>query len=287
MRWGLSPEIGSKLPFSHAYFLSNHKLFTTFSQPLSCDGLLKLVHKIKESGNPTNTSSIVDHKSTWAIAINFPDWFYFAAFLLSGNSFGNLHQTSSWYISWILNPLTEESLSGMLVKNLSKKSVINLSTIKLWLEKFQDGKTKKNVMFRRIILGVLIGCYSSINEDGFELLLHYVATGSTESQHGGLKQVVECVCVVFKLTDLAERMSDSIYESRELAVDFICEIKLRVFKYLIKCVDKLVRFQVDKSNGFLFKDLHRRMLVWRHLGKDVFNGYKDLDNTIRMIASFF
>ena len=48
-------------------------------------------------------------------------------------------------------------------------------------------------MFRRITLGTLIACSGLLSEDGYELFLHYVATGNTsiiqssESQHVGLK----------------------------------------------------------------------------------------------------
>ncbi|KAI3524728.1 hypothetical protein L1887_03391 [Cichorium endivia] len=206
MWWGLSTEVGSNLPFSHAYFLFNHQLIKTMTQPLSCGGFLELVHKIKDS---VSHISMVDHKSTWAIAMNFPDWFYFAALLLSGKSF-----------------------------------------------------------------------------DKFEMLLNYVATGtiirSTESQPG-FKEAVKGACVVFYFTDIAERISGSIFETREIAVDFICQIKSKVVKYLIKCVDKLTKFEIDQKNGFLFKDLHRRMLRWRHQGKEFFHGY--LDDTINTIAS--
>ncbi|KAI3790069.1 hypothetical protein L2E82_02882 [Cichorium intybus] len=290
MWWGLSTEVGSNLPFSHTYFLFNHQLVKTLTQPLSCGGFLELVHKIKDSAPHI---SMVDHKSTWAIAMNFPDWFYFASLLLSGKSFGTLQHTSScsstaaWYISWILDPIGQT----VPTEHLEKVSKMYKSqTVQLWLKEFQDSKTvniQKNTMFRRITLGVLIGCYDSINEDEFEMLLHYVATGtiirSTESQHIGFKEAVKGACVVFHLTDIAERISDSIFETREIVVDFICQIKFKVVKYLIKCVDKLIKFEIDQKNGFLFKDLHRRMLRWRHQGKYFFNGY--LDDTINTIAS--
>ncbi|CAI9286073.1 unnamed protein product [Lactuca saligna] len=298
--WGLSAEIGSKLPFSNAYFLSNHSLLRKFTEPLSCNGFLELVQNIKDSSPQTNTISSLDHKSTWSIAMNFPDWFYFASFLLSGKSFDYLQQTSSssaaasWYISWILDPVTE-SVSGILAEKLSKLSkplVINLSTIRIWLKEFQEVKAidiQKNAMFRRITFGILIGSHASINEDGFELLLHYVTTGiilrSTESQHTRLTEAVEGACSVFHLTDITERISDSICDTRENAVDIICKIKLRVVKYLIKCVNNLLQFQIDQNTLLLYKDLHRRILRWRNQGKDVFHGYKDLDDAINTISS--
>lgn len=245
---------------------------------------------------------------------------------------------AAWYIAWILDPV-DESVSGQLAEKLEKlsrtltnkhssshdrrklkkprandsgddtynKYTCKSQTIQLWLKEFQDAKTidiKNRVMFRRIILGILIGCSGSINEDGYGLLLHYVATGtifwSTEREHAGLthrrwnyewvgkcsrKEAVAGACIVFNLTDIAEKMSDSICETREIAVDFICKIKLKVGRYLIKCVKRLLQFEIDQNNDILIKDLHRRMLRWRHQGKDVFHGYKDLDDAIDVIAS--
>ncbi|KAL9992347.1 hypothetical protein Hdeb2414_s0025g00671531 [Helianthus debilis subsp. tardiflorus] len=266
--------------------------------------------------------------------MNFPEWFYFAAILLVGASFSdscicsvngdNQPLTSSIsvnaarYIAWILDPIDESVcslLSGKL-ENLSralfnKQSVCQGQTIRLWLEELEDAKIidmKNNVMFRRVILGMLIGCSDAIREDGYELLLHYVATGkllrSTESQHAGLKhkrrnhepndpidkcsrkELVTGACIVFNLTDIAEKISDSLFETREIAVDFICKVKLKAVGYLLKCVKRLLEFEIGENDDILFKDLHRRMLRWRHQGKDVFHGCKDLDDTINVIANF-
>ncbi|XP_076936362.1 uncharacterized protein LOC143603464 [Bidens hawaiensis] len=354
MRWGLSAEIGSKLPFSYAYFYFKHQLFRILARPLSRDRFIELVHNIEKSVSSSKrklkyvatTASMVDHKSTWAIAMNFPDWFYFAAILLTGAGFsdGNkcavsevnqpltssLSVNAARYVSWILDPI-DESVCGLLAEKFEglsraltdrhlssyehkklkkpKANTCQSQTIRLWLEELEDAKTvdiKNNVMFRGVILGMLIGCSDGITEDRYELLLHYVATGtllrSTESQHAGLKHKrwnhesvdkcsrkvqVEGACIVFNLTDIAEKISDSLFETQETAVDFICKVKLKVVGYLLKCVKRLLQFETDENNDILFKDLHRRMLRWRHQGQDVFHGYKDLDDTINIIASKF
>ncbi|KAK9055479.1 hypothetical protein SSX86_026562 [Deinandra increscens subsp. villosa] len=352
MWWGLSAEIGSKLPFSCAYFLFKHQLFRILARPLSCDRFLELVHNIKKSvshskrklKHAATTNSMVDHKSAWAMAMNFPDWFYFAALVLSGASFSdsnicevnedNQPLTSSfvanaaWYIAWILDPIDESvcSLLAERLENLSraltnkqlnscvhnklkkpKPSTCQSQTIQIWLEELEDVKSidvKNNVMFRRIILGMLIGCSDAIDENGYELLLHYVATGmllqSTESQYVGFKhkrwnhefldkcsrkEPITGACIVFSLTDIAEKISDAVSETREIAVDFICKVKLKVVGYLLKCVRRLLQFENGENNVILVKDLHRRMLRWRHQGKDVFHGYKDIDDTLNVMTS--
>ncbi|XP_071689345.1 uncharacterized protein [Rutidosis leptorrhynchoides] len=362
MKWGLSLEVGSKLPFSYAYFLYKHQLFRAFAGPLSLDGFLNLVHKIKKSISQTKkklkhsaTTSMVDHKAAWAMAMNFPSWFYFAALLLNGknssdNFFCRLHEdnqlqkslcsvAAAWYIAWVLDPV-DESASGLLAKKLEKLSttLINKHTsayeyrertssdeiklkkpkpndktndafhkfqpFRLWLEEFETVDIKNNVMFRRITLGILIGCSGSINDDECESILHYVSTGTIlhtkESRCAGLKhkrrnfefidgsslkEAVAGACTVFYLTDIAERMSDTIFETREVAVDFICSIKLRTVKYLLKCVKRLLEFEFHQNNDILIKDLKRRMLQWRYQGNDIFHGYKDFDDAINEIAS--
>ncbi|KAD2393809.1 hypothetical protein R6Q59_013351 [Mikania micrantha] len=350
MWWGLSAEIGSKLPFSYTYFLHKHQLFRILARPLSCVQFLELVHNIKNTVSHSRrklkhvaTTSMVDHKSAWAMAMNFPEWFYFAALLLCRVKFGdsnicgvnqdNQPLTSSfsanaaWYIAWILDPV-DESVCGLLAEKLENLSstLINKHVssyehkklnkpkpnacqslgIRSWLEEMEDLKTidiKNNVMFRRIILGVLIGCSDAIEEEGYELLLHYVATGmllqSAESQNVGLKhkrphheffdkcnrkELVAGACIVFNLTDVAEKISDSIIETRAVAADIVCKLKLKVIGYLLKCVKRLLLFGINENSDILIKDLHRRMLRWRHQGKDVFHGYKDLDDTINVIA---
>ncbi|KAK1413858.1 hypothetical protein QVD17_29594 [Tagetes erecta] len=354
MRWGLSAETGSNLPFSYAYFPFKHQLFRILAQTLSSDRFLELVHNVKKTvthakrklKHVATTTSMVNHKSAWAMAMNFPEWFYFAALLLSGASFSDniicgvdednppaassFSANAAWYIAWIIDPI-DESVCGLLsekLENLSralnnkhlssyehkrlkkpKPNTCQSQTIRLWLEDLEDGKTidmKNNVMFRKIILGVLIGCSDAINEDGYEWLLHYVATGtlprSIESQHAGLrhkrwnydsndkssqKEAVTGACIVFHLTDIADKISDSVFETREIAVDFICKVKLKAVGYLLKCVKRLLQFEIDENSDILTKDLLRRILRWRHQGKDVFHCYKDLDDTISIIASKF
>lgn len=77
MRWGLSAEIGSKLPFSYAYLCFNHQLFRILARPLSRDRFLELVHNIekyvshskRKLKHVATTASMVDHKSTWYVSM--------------------------------------------------------------------------------------------------------------------------------------------------------------------------------------------------------------------------
>ncbi|KAM7512978.1 hypothetical protein LguiB_011853 [Lonicera macranthoides] len=356
MRWGLSAELGSKLPFSHAYFPYNHQLLRTLAGPLSPEGFLHLLDSINMSfplarrrfGPALNQAerkiSLIDSKSIWSMVINFPDWFCYASVLLFSDifhfkcAFGPVETDQSAaarYIAWVLNPINE-SLQGLLADSLKKisnsyllekfdpnknskvifkkklkkpkedRQLDGCETIRIWLKDFQEMYIKyynriyekpntfngfgikRNVLFRRIPLGIVIGFCEHVDEEGCEVLLHYTATGTifqskcestTWAINCNRKEAVEGACIVFNLTDVAERMADSIFDSEESGVDFICRIKLRVGKYLIKCLKKLLKLIIDQDDEFvMLRDLHNRLLRWKHQGKDVFMGNKDMDD---------
>ncbi|KAJ0030730.1 hypothetical protein Pint_13389 [Pistacia integerrima] len=151
--WGLSLEFGSKLPFSSAYFPYKNHLLRMLAGPLTSESFLRLVHatskpvlhvtKIDPTINLSATKvGTIDHKSIWALAISFPDWFYFASILLFSERFqGNFHLKGSLgkpkigqmqdveavsvaaarYIAWILNPI-DKSKQELLVEILTKIS---------------------------------------------------------------------------------------------------------------------------------------------------------------------
>ncbi|XP_031252372.1 uncharacterized protein LOC116110295 [Pistacia vera] len=151
--WGLSLEFGSKLPFSSAYFPYKNHLLRTLAGPLTSESFVRLVHatskpvlhvtKIDPTINLSATKvGTIDHKSIWALAISFPDWFYFASILLFSERFqGNFHLKGSLgkpkigqmqdveavsvaaarYIAWILNPI-DKSKQELVVEILTKIS---------------------------------------------------------------------------------------------------------------------------------------------------------------------
>ncbi|GER25173.1 tetratricopeptide repeat protein [Striga asiatica] len=115
MWWEISMEIGSKLPFSHAYFPHEHSLLRTLAGPISQEHIKLLLAKICGSdsrlgGRKTTTKiGIVDHKSKWAMVMNFPGWFFFASMLLF-SYIGHKDKTCpAKFIAWILDPTRESS----------------------------------------------------------------------------------------------------------------------------------------------------------------------------------
>ncbi|XP_004288942.1 PREDICTED: uncharacterized protein LOC101299132 [Fragaria vesca subsp. vesca] len=154
MFWDISAELGGKLPFSNAYFPYNHHLLRNLAGPLSYDGFLHLLNETSEPVPSAKTQlypsikspilkvSAVDHKSIWSLAINFPDWFYFASALLFSEkgSHNNCHKVcllaaskvgkthyeelpsiaAARYIAWILSPVSkshQNRLADCLIKH--------------------------------------------------------------------------------------------------------------------------------------------------------------------------
>ncbi|CAL9245657.1 unnamed protein product [Arabidopsis halleri] len=156
--WGIPMELASMLPFSDTYFPFQCQFLRILAGPLSFKSLLMLAHTVSKASavprqqqrdtncKPTPIKvQALDDKTEWALAINFPDWFYFASAMLfsEGNSFENIqHRCTSkvadcrqacdvedlsiaaaTYIAWILNPG-----SGTIQVSVSK-SLISVSEI--------------------------------------------------------------------------------------------------------------------------------------------------------------
>ncbi|XP_052199505.1 uncharacterized protein LOC127806323 [Diospyros lotus] len=156
MWWDITMEIGQKLPTSHAYFPHKHWLLRTLDGPLSFQNFLYLVHSTNKPAphdrrqldpnvkQAAISVGMIDHKSCWALAMNFPNWFFYALMLLlCEKSFHDncpskgaaeaaetkrphyvelpCSTAAARYIAWILNPLNE-SQQELLVECLSKLS---------------------------------------------------------------------------------------------------------------------------------------------------------------------
>lgn len=188
MWWGITMEVGLKLPFPHAYFPHKHHLLRTLDGPLSYQNFLYLLHSTSKPASHARRQSdptfkqdarkigMIDSKSQWAMAMNFPNWFFFASMsLFAGKRLeDNFHSKGTvetaeteqshdvelpWstaaarYIAWILNPISE-SHQELLVECLGKISeswVLKKCTDKYYKEtasyrkklkisKFQDSK---------------------------------------------------------------------------------------------------------------------------------------------------
>ncbi|KAK8654709.1 hypothetical protein V6N13_107312 [Hibiscus sabdariffa] len=171
--WGLSVELGSRLPFSDAYFPNQNHLVRIFVGAFSVENFIHLAHatSVHESLGVEQLCPIkptaaavgsIDHKSLWALAIDFPDWFYFASVLLFSEKSPQknfkfksllspkvrevhdkelLSTFASRYIAWILSP-TSKSNQDLLVDFLTKIS-------KSWaLKQFDLASHSKGATFK-------------------------------------------------------------------------------------------------------------------------------------------
>ncbi|XP_042047423.1 uncharacterized protein LOC121793477 [Salvia splendens] len=161
MWWGISMDVGSKLPFSSAYFPYEHQLLRILSGPICQEYFKHLLQKVSSSeyvagGHLLKTSrkaatniNSVDHKSMWAMVMNFPCWFSFASMMIfcNTNNISLCSEPISGYlkpcvthdpevtspaeavkfIAWFLYPMSEST------QRLTVDYLLKLSD--LWLKK--------------------------------------------------------------------------------------------------------------------------------------------------------
>nr|GMD52588.1 uncharacterized protein LOC109169005 isoform X1 [Ipomoea batatas] len=392
MCWGIPMEIALKLPFSHAYFPCENQLLRILAGPLSWDSFRHLVCEVIKpdcAGNQLNTASNqaakasrVDHSSCWAMAINFPSWFFFASLLLflDRSSKDNCYlKCISWlnkpeqscgasvpysaaaarFIAWVLNPKGDScqdllveyltTLSNMWTlehcdsrkriestgcnKNKARRSLsvkrgntnssnFDCQTLQLWLKEVQDIHVRyskklnehfalneadhsqgvgyqKNILYRKIPLGILLGYSDRISSMESELLLHYAATGTLhtlkhikyndEWRRGQVtltdkytrKEAVAGASIAFHLTDATQSMSTSMFETEESGLNFLSEVKGKIGKYLLNCVKRLLQLNADEDYGQqTLRDLYLRMVQWKHQGQDICSSLEDWNDIV-------
>lgn len=172
-----------------------------------------------------------------------------------------------------------------------------------------DHTMQQNALFRRITFGILLGHLNYIEEDACDLLLHYATTDRVfqsreikasslkklKCNHAGKKDIflwideynkeeaVAGACLVFSLTDIVESMSASLFETEEAGLNFICQVKMMVGKYLIRCTQRQIQLKIDEDGNLLVMDLCQRLKQWRHQGQGVLEIHKELDDLINVL----
>ncbi|XP_075079656.1 uncharacterized protein LOC107813785 isoform X2 [Nicotiana tabacum] len=341
MWWGISMDLGSKLPFSHAYFPCKNQILKILTGPLSFKSLEYLVHEVYKPVNTFSNKIVnidrINHSSIWETTITFPSWFIFASILLfSKKSLWGKYSSTCIYGAGNETTLCHKKEFR---RSLSfKKEMVNIpdsnsQTLAFWLKEFQDMyighsdkvnenfapdeertpevSAQKNMLFRRISIGILFGCLNHITDAECELLLHYSAAGTLGQFTGGqlgrknrksnherrkdsiawvetytVKEATAGALIVFDITDVIESMTASMFETEECGLDFVCDVKLKIGRYLFKCVKRLLQLTLEKNNIQLnVHDLHDRMLRWKHQGRDVFQTSRDLDEIFDACAS--
>ncbi|KAF5200229.1 acyl-CoA synthetase family protein, partial [Thalictrum thalictroides] len=153
----------------------------------------------------------------------------------------------------------------------------------------------KNLLFRKIPLGILIGC-TNLDEEESTMLLHYAATGEilqlTEAQNVESTHVVKKpksteddlagACLVFDLFDAVENMSASIFNSDESRLNFLSHLKVKAVKFMVKCIRSLLQVTIDEDGCKMLTllDLHKRLEEWSYRGEDKIQSFKPLKDVI-------
>ncbi|KAK4765635.1 hypothetical protein SAY86_026725 [Trapa natans] len=203
------------------------------------------------------------------------------------------------------------------MKNTSLRN--NLQSTLSWLEKFDIGDTfwpqnpgprqQRSTMYQKIPLGILLGWPGDLNGCVCELLLYYAATGRIlqpkETRCMGTKDlkndcpgiqdsaswIEECdredvvtgARLVFRLTDIVESMSGSLFQTEESRINFICKFKERAYAFLVKCINRLMSKLYTFDYGpTMLSDLHSRLSRWKNEG--LVSDWKDLDDIIARLS---
>ncbi|KAL0410508.1 UNVERIFIED_CONTAM: hypothetical protein Slati_3640500 [Sesamum latifolium] len=295
MWWDISMEVASKLPFSHAYFPHEHHLLRILAGPMSEEYFQNLIDKISAARSHTGVHSVTSLKKA-ATKINIVDQVYVGY----GDELPRLRLhdkdgiTSPELDGWTVWLWLKE-FRDMYIKVFGKRVDLMTSNTK----KFS---IHQNMLLRRIPLGILLVYANHLNAAGCALLLHYAATGTvqkfSDKQNSGLnqkrwkydlqgdsmtwiEQYTEAEAIagcktVFDVTEVTERISPSMFETEE-GLNFVCQLKLKSGKYLLKCIKRLLQVKLDGDGLQMQRDLLTRVIRWRHQGKDVFQNNKDLD----------
>ncbi|PIN17265.1 hypothetical protein CDL12_10067 [Handroanthus impetiginosus] len=315
MWWGISVEVGSKLPFSHAYFPYEHHLLRILAGPISLEYFQHLIHKISGSVSHAgvaakfiawilNPTCVYEQQLTVDYLVKVSE--LWTRKCSSSNKFNDM--------------TTEETMMPKLhVKDGITSHELDSLAIALWLKEFKDvyiklfGKkaefstsntklfsTHQNHLLRRIPLGILLLCPNHLNAEGCSLLLHHAATGNIQkvsnTQDSGQNQkrwkndhYNDSVMSIEKYTK-AEAIAGckTVFDITDVAESIspsmfgTAEEELNfVCQLKLKTCNYLLKCieRLLQHGNDLQKqrDLLARVIRWRHQGKDVF-GNKDLES---------
>ncbi|KAL5698726.1 hypothetical protein ACHQM5_029721 [Ranunculus cassubicifolius] len=152
--------------------------------------------------------------------------------------------------------------------------------------KFKGGETH-NLLYRKISLGIFIGC-SKLDDKGSELLLHYASTGETldtRDVHLKLKKaenIIAGVCLVFEVCDVVVNMWSSVFETDEGHLSFIRLLKVKAVGFMVKCITRLLEDSCKMSS---LMDLQKRLEEWSYQGGEVIQGLEPLKDVLGALNS--
>ncbi|KAK1313634.1 hypothetical protein QJS10_CPA06g01073 [Acorus calamus] len=220
----------------------------------------------------------------------------------------------------LLRPSSQNENTACRWKKLKKPKVIESERVFVeqksgalgfWLRDFHGWYVgshipQPNILYTRIPLGILIANSMYLDEKEYDLLLHYAATGEiieleqaqiqekmVQQSGGEVSSAVAGLSLVFDLFDIIGDISAAMFDCDESQLDYICQAKSKVNKYLFKCMRKLheppCQVQTKEEaevRDVMLKDLYERVSRWRLQGREMFEGcdtFIDLFSTSHMV----
>ncbi|KAK9101295.1 hypothetical protein Scep_024725 [Stephania cephalantha] len=225
---------------------------------------------------PRGTSTkarMTHHKSTWALLMDFPQWFLFAAIL---------SPVSGTHSDLLLNYLIKLSNSWKLVEcGSDRKSSGSISSKKLRKLRIH-GKEKDDIIGKDGYQEVRL--WLKEFHDWCELLLHYASTGTIlestrtlnldwrHAKHNlkgndednfskSSKDAKAGTLLVLNLFDTIEEITISLFSTEEIGLNFFGQLKTKAVGFLVKCVRKLLQVNINegKSEILMLTDLYKRL----------------------------
>ncbi|KAJ1704738.1 hypothetical protein LUZ63_004517 [Rhynchospora breviuscula] len=82
-RWDVQADMGLNYPSMYAYFPDNNReLLAILTGPISCATFLDLFSCVNSETEHEASTETVECNSSWALVINFPNWYFFATAIL-------------------------------------------------------------------------------------------------------------------------------------------------------------------------------------------------------------
>ncbi|KAJ4757235.1 acyl-CoA synthetase family protein [Rhynchospora pubera] len=169
-RWGVQADMGLNYPSMYTYVPDNNReLLAILTGPISCATFLDLFSCVNSQTEHEALAETVDCNSSWALVINFPNWYFFATAILfhrdasgeyiskfiHGEIFSEsidktkLLSAVCQYIAWISYPV-EKSKFTSLAKQLSLLSESCVRNVKATSRRPSNITRSKNLRISKV-----------------------------------------------------------------------------------------------------------------------------------------
>ncbi|KAJ3709043.1 hypothetical protein LUZ61_012748 [Rhynchospora tenuis] len=169
-RWGVQTVMGLNYPSMYTYFPDNNReLLAILTGPFSCATFLELFSCVNSETEHEASAETVDCNSSWALVINFPNWYYFATAILFHRDASEeyiskfihteiltesvdkmkLLSAACQYIAWISYPVDKSKFTS-LAKQLSLLSESCVRNVKATCRRPSNITRSKNLRISKV-----------------------------------------------------------------------------------------------------------------------------------------